>query len=81
MHQARFKDGTRHITHVTEVVRMEGDVITLQDIFLFDHGRASTRTVAAAGTLKSTGLRPKFLEKLAHDNVHVDPMLFARDGG
>ena len=37
MHQARFKDGTRHITHITEVVGMEGDVITLQDLFLFDH--------------------------------------------
>ena len=36
--QTRFKDGTRHITHVTEVVGMEGDVITLQDLFLFDHG-------------------------------------------
>ena len=37
VHQARLKDGTRRITHVTEVERMEGDVITLQDIFLFDH--------------------------------------------
>ena len=37
VHQARLKDGTRRITHVTEVERMEGDVITLQDIFLFDN--------------------------------------------
>ena len=37
MHQTRFKDGSRRITHVTEVERMEGDVITLQDIFVFDH--------------------------------------------
>ena len=37
VHQARLRDGSRRITHVTEVERMEGDVITLQDIFLFDH--------------------------------------------
>ena len=37
VHQARFKDGTRRITHITEVVGMEGDIITLQDMFLFDH--------------------------------------------
>ncbi len=44
VHQARLKDGTRRITHVTEVERMEGDVITLQDVFLFDHdGRLRRR--------------------------------------
>ena len=37
VHQSRFKDGTRHVTHVTEVVGMEGDIITLQDLFVFDH--------------------------------------------
>ena len=37
VHQTRFKDGSRRITHVTEVERMEGDIITLQDIFVFDH--------------------------------------------
>ena len=38
VHQTRFKDGSRRITHITEVERMEGDVITLQDIFIYDHG-------------------------------------------
>jgi pilus assembly protein CpaF len=56
--QARFKDGTRRITHVTEVVGMEGDVITLQDIFLFDYTAGFDETGRAIGTLKSTGLRP-----------------------
>ena len=37
VHQSRLRDGSRRITHVTEVERMEGDVITLQDIFVFDH--------------------------------------------
>ena len=57
--QTRFKDGTRHITHVTEVVGMEGDVITLQDLFLFDHGAGFDDNGRSLGTLKSTGLRPE----------------------
>jgi pilus assembly protein CpaF len=80
VHQARLRDGSRHITHVTEVERMEGDVITLQDIFAYDHSAGFDETGRSMGTLKATGLRPKFLEKMTHSNVHVDPMLFARDG-
>ena len=75
--QTRFKDGTRHITHVTEVVGMEGDVITLQDVFLFDHGAGFDENGRSLGTLKSTGLRPKFLEKLAASGVQADPSIFA----
>ena len=81
VHQSRLRDGSRRITHVTEVERMEGDVITLQDIFLFDHSMGFDESGRSLGVLRSTGLRPKFLEKLAHNNVHVDPMLFAMDGG
>ena len=77
VHQTRFKDGTRRITHVTEVVGMEGDVITLQDIFLFDYNMGYDDNGHARGTLKSTGLRPKFIEKLAAHNIHVDPMFVA----
>ncbi|GAB3196829.1 CpaF family protein [Nocardioides hungaricus] len=68
VHQTRFKDGSRRVTHVTEVERMEGDVVTLQDLFL--HDRATDRLVA-------TGLRPKLLEKLEYAGVEVDPALFA----
>jgi pilus assembly protein CpaF len=75
--QARFKDGTRHITHITEVVGMEGDVITLQDIFLFDYSAGFDDAGRALGTLKSTGLRPKFLDKLAESGVTVDATIFA----
>jgi pilus assembly protein CpaF len=81
VHQARLRDGSRRITHVTEVERMEGDVITLQDVFLFDHSKGFDENGRSLGGLRATGLRPKFLEKLAHNNVHVDPMIFARDGG
>jgi pilus assembly protein CpaF len=75
--QTRFKDGTRHITHVTEVVGMEGDVITLQDLFMFDHGAGFDENGRSLGTLKSTGLRPKFIDKLAASGVRIDPSIFA----
>jgi pilus assembly protein CpaF len=77
VHQARLKDGTRRITHVTEVERMEGDVITLQDIFLFDNSAGFDSEGRSLGTLKATGLRPKFLEKMQNNNVLVDPRIFA----
>src|SRR6188472_943483 len=80
VHQARLKDGSRRITHVTEVERMEGDVITLQDVFVYDHSYGFDENGKTLGRLRATGLRPKFLDKLAHANVHVDPMLFAMDG-
>ncbi len=77
VHQARLKDGTRRITHVTEVERMEGDVITLQDIFVFDNAAGFDVDGRSMGTLQATGLRPKFLEKMAFANVIVDPRVFA----
>ncbi len=77
VHQARFKDGTRHITHVTEVVGMEGDVITLQDLFVFDHAMGFDDENRSIGQLKSTGLRPKFLDKLKASGIEVDPTIFA----
>jgi pilus assembly protein CpaF len=80
VHQARLKDGSRRITHVTEVERMEGDVITLQDVFVYDHSAGFDQNGRSLGGLVATGLRPKFLDKLAHANVHVDPMLFATGG-
>ena len=79
VHQTRFKDGSRRITHITEVERMEGDVITLQDIFAFDHAAGFDRDGRTQGTLRPTGLRPKFLDKMAYANVTVDPMIFAQD--
>ena len=67
VHQTRFKDGSRRITHVTEVERMEGDVVTLQDIFVWDR---------ATECLAPTGLRPKLLDKLSYAGIEVDPALF-----
>ncbi|WP_141013837.1 CpaF family protein [Nocardioides sambongensis] len=76
VHQNRFKDGSRRITHITEVERMEGDVITLQDIFVFDGSAGYDENGRALGRLRPTGLRPKFLEKLSYANVPVDPTVF-----
>jgi pilus assembly protein CpaF len=79
VHQTRFKDGTRRVTHVTEVERMEGEVVALQEIFAFDAAAGFDAEGRALGHLRPTGLRPKVLEKLAYANVSVDPMLFATD--
>jgi pilus assembly protein CpaF len=75
-HQSRLKDGTRRISHVTEVVGMEGEVITLQDIFLFDFSAGVDEEGRFKGRLKATGLRPTFLDKLQEKGVTVDPMIF-----
>ena len=73
VYQQRLKDGTRRFTHVTEVAGMEGEVITLQDIFLFDFSAGLDEEGRFRGRLKSTGLRPKFLDKLAERGVYVEP--------
>jgi pilus assembly protein CpaF len=81
VHMARFKDGSRHVTHVTEVVGMEGDLITLQDIFVYEYEGGSGKDERGRPTsqLRATGLRPRVLEKLAIIGVHVDPALFASE--
>jgi pilus assembly protein CpaF len=76
VHQTRFKEGSRRITHVTEIVGMEGDTITLQDLFKFDFGMGYDEDGRTLGQLKSTGLRPRFLDKLADHGVRMDPMIF-----
>jgi pilus assembly protein CpaF len=77
VHQSRFRDGGRRITHVTEVVGMEGDVITLQDLFVFDHKAGMDENGRPIGQLRSTGLRPKFMDKITDAGIQVDPTTFA----
>jgi pilus assembly protein CpaF len=81
VHQSRMKDGTRRITHVTEIVGMEGDVITLQDLFLFDYAAGIDEEGHFLGSLKSTGLRPRFLDRLQERGVTVAPEVFAPTPG
>jgi len=77
VHQSRMKDGSRRITHVTEIVGMEGDVITLQDLFLFDYSAGIDEDGKFLGGLKSTGLRPRFLDRLQERGISVSPEGFA----
>ena len=74
---SRLRDGTRRITHVTEVQTMEGDVIIMQDLFLFDFGMGVDDDGKFLGKLKSTGIPPKFAEKLSDQGVKLDPSMFA----
>jgi pilus assembly protein CpaF len=81
VHQARMKDGVRRITHVTEVVGMEGEIISLQDLFLFDYSAGIDDEGRFRGGLKPTGIRPKFVEHLAERGVNIPVEVFAPDGG
>jgi pilus assembly protein CpaF len=76
IHQARLKDGTRRITHITEVDGMEGTVITLQDVFSFDFRAGVDDSGRFRGTLRGTGLRPHFVERLADRGVRVPREIF-----
>ncbi len=74
IHMERMRDGTRKVVHVAEVQGMEGDTIIMQDLFLFDQtGIQNGRVV---GSLKSTGLRPKFAEKFAINNIELPSEVF-----
>ncbi|MFC6410902.1 CpaF family protein [Planobispora longispora] len=72
----RMKDGVRRITHVTEVTGMEGEVVTLQDIFVFDYRAGMDENGRYRGTLVPTGLRPRFLDEIAKAGVTVPPGVF-----
>ena len=72
---ARFSDGTRRITHITEVVGMEQDIITLQDIFLFEK-TGITEAGKVLGRFRATGIRPKFYERLKACGITLPPQLF-----
>jgi pilus assembly protein CpaF len=81
VHQARMKDGVRRITHITEIVGMEGDVITLQDLFLFDYSAGVDEEGRFRGNLRATGLRPRFLDKLADKGISITTEVFAPQPG
>ncbi len=74
VHQSRLKDGTRQITNITEVQGMEGDVIVMQDIFVFEQTGVVEGKIQ--GRLKPTGIRPKFVEKFEVQGINLPPGLF-----
>jgi pilus assembly protein CpaF len=75
IHLARLSDGTRKVTRVTEIVGMEEDVVTTQDIFVFEQEGvdADGRVI---GFYRATGIRPKFSERLARAGIHLGPEVF-----
>lgn len=70
VHQARLKDGTRKIVSITEVVGMEGDTITLQELYAYKSSGVDVRG-NINGEFISTGVRPSFVDKLAAGGVIV----------
>jgi pilus assembly protein CpaF len=72
--QSRLRDGTRKVTNITEVLGMEGDVITLQDIFLFE--QESFEGGKVQGRMRATGVRPHFMPKIEDSGVRLPPSIF-----
>jgi pilus assembly protein CpaF len=71
----RFSDGLRRVTHVTECVGMEQDVVTLQDIFLFEK-TGITESGRVLGRFRATGIRPKFYDRFKASGINLPPHLF-----
>ena len=75
VHLARLSDGSRRVTHITECVGMEGDQVTLQDIFVFER-TGLTADYRVKGRFKPTGIRPKFYERLKASGIELPASLF-----
>jgi pilus assembly protein CpaF len=74
VHEERLRDGSRKVVNITEVSGMEGDVITMTDIFIFEQTGIEDGKVI--GRLRPTGLRPKFMEKVEAAGIHLPPSIF-----
>jgi pilus assembly protein CpaF len=78
----RLVDGSRRVTCITEVLGMEADIVTLQDVFIAsppDEGETYQVAHRLLSPLRATGLKPHFLEKMAANNVVLPPSFFATD--
>jgi len=74
VHLERLRDGSRKVTHVTEIQGMEGDIITMTDLFVFEQtGFEEGRVI---GRLRPTGLRPKFMDKIEASGIHLPASIF-----
>src|SRR5450432_709387 len=74
VHQERLRDGSRKITKVTEIQGMEGDIITLSDIFEYEQTGIEAGKVI--GRVRPTGLRPKFIDTIEASGIHLPPSVF-----
>jgi pilus assembly protein CpaF len=73
-HQERMRDGTRKVVNITEVSGMEGDVITMTDVFAFEQSGIEDGKVI--GRLRPTGLRPKCINQIEAAGIHLPPSIF-----
>jgi len=76
--QTRFHDGSRRVTYITEVTGLEGQAITLQDIFAFQHEGIDAQG-RVLGRLRSTGIRPTFSDLFALSGIDLAPDIFNGD--
>ena len=74
IHMERLRDGTRKVIRVTEVQGMEADTIVMQDLFLFE--QSDFKNDRVIGKVKSTGLRPHFMEKFQKAGVVIPESAF-----
>lgn len=74
VHVDRMRDGTRKVTNIAEVVGMEGEVVTLTDLFIYEQTGFEEGKVV--GQMRSTGLRPIFMERMEAAGVHVPSAIF-----
>ncbi len=79
VHQSRMKDGSRKVVNIAEVQGMEGDVIVMQDIFVFEQTGVENGRVV--GRLRPTGIRPRFIESFELANIHLPPQVFGYGAG
>jgi pilus assembly protein CpaF len=77
VHLHRFRDGSRRVTQVTEVVGMEGDVVTLSDLYTFDYSAGVGADGRMRGRTRPTGIRPTFSEHLADLGLQLPAEIFA----
>jgi pilus assembly protein CpaF len=73
-HQDRMRDGSRKVTKITEIQGMEGDVITMSDIFEFEQTGIEGGKII--GRIRPTGLRPKFIDRIEASGIHLPPSTF-----
>ncbi len=72
---ARLNDGSRRITHITECCGMEGDLVTMQDLFVFEKTGVGENG-RVKGRFKSTGIRPKFYERILAAGIELPGSMF-----
>ncbi|HEV2460814.1 MAG TPA: CpaF family protein, partial [Ktedonobacterales bacterium] len=79
VHQERLRDGSRKVVSITEVMRMEGDIISMQDLFVFEQTGVENGRVI--GRLRPTGIRPSFMDRFEIANLHLPPSVFGYGEG